>query len=194
MILPDGTSQPEPSQNHFPGTGVRFLASLIDWAIIFLFAVIIGGGEASLWLVDVISQLYFTLGFGPVFAGRTVGKRLLTLKVVGTNGTPPSSAKAAVRSLPFALLPAVLSLAGLGVTSLMASPYSLAISLSLAASWVVTVYASVRLHPQRRGLHDLLAGTICVRPGVWASPLEKVSLRSQSVRALGAIWLMSAVS
>ncbi len=81
----------------------------------------------------VVPAAYFVLGHGT--AGQTLGKRLLGVRVVGESGEPIGYLRAVGRGL---------------ATIAAAIPFGL----GLATAW---------LRRDRRGLHDLLAGTRVVR-------------------------------
>ena len=83
----------------------------------------------SLAFVAVAGFVYATVSH--TLAGATLGKRLVGIRVVGSDGRPPGPARSAVRS---ALMVLSVTLAGAGLLPALISP-------------------------SRRALHDLLAGT-----------------------------------
>lgn len=109
--------------------GRRALARLLD-AGAAVVALLLGAPGP---VVLVIYWLYETLLTART--GQTVGKRLVAIRVVSARDRPPDLGRSAVRSLPILLL---------------AVPYL----------WVLCPVAYLwAIQPERRGLHDLVAGT-----------------------------------
>jgi uncharacterized RDD family membrane protein YckC len=86
--------------------------------------------ELTSWLG--LSQIYFTFFYS--FGGASIGKHLMGLRVVRTDGRPLKPARAALRTLAYALSTAVLY-AG---------------------------FLNVLVDDRRRAWHDLLTGTVVV--------------------------------
>lgn len=102
-----------------------------------------GRALAATVLYTVVSSLYEVTFL--VVRGQTPGKDLLHLRVVdATTGEPPGWSRAIVRTAPFAAL-------------------RLVPGAFLGTAVTVVLGASAPFDRQRRGIHDLLAGTVVVR-------------------------------
>ncbi|MDN5797165.1 MAG: RDD family protein, partial [Intrasporangium sp.] len=151
---------------HYAGVVPRALAAIIDVLVVFttfslgyagaelltsaFFGVSIGdyrSGPIATWAFLAWAFCYV---FGTIaVSGRTLGKALLGLRVVCANGTTVTVGRAFVRALA---LPLSVILFGLG--------------------FLLSV-----VHPRRRALHDLIAGTAVVhdwgdRPAELSAPLS----------------------
>jgi uncharacterized RDD family membrane protein YckC len=129
----------------------RFVARVIDGLVLMvpmLVVIAVSGittAYAALLLAVAVEALYEI----PQLAARgaTVGKRVMRLRVITHDGSPPSFGQAFVR----VILPNVFAV----------SP---AIALQdFGSLWGLAVYAAVFFDPWRRGLHDRAAGTRVVR-------------------------------
>ncbi len=176
------------------GFWVRVLADFIDTGLLWLVGLILSialesvflkmGGQAP-WVGFIISAGYFTL-FHSKLGGHTPGKRLLRLQVLSLDGSPLSPARAFLRylvigfvfydSLFFTLLWPALSFDSRLWLGMLAS--------SLWLSVLVGCTLMVPLHPLKRGLHDLLAGSIVLRHGSYrAAAMASLKNPSQARRA-----------
>jgi len=155
------TADPEESIS-YPSFWRRLAAFVIDGIIVG----IAGSRVDSLPLAtSIFAVLYFTQGTGWSFLpGRTLGQRLLGLTVVDLRG----QALAYPRALPRALLryiPLAIILGSLGIGDVQfTGPLSI---INVVAVWIVffvliALLVTAIFHPQKRGIHDLLAGTLCV--------------------------------
>ncbi|ACG74885.1 RDD domain containing protein [Anaeromyxobacter sp. K] len=118
--------------------------------------------------------------------GQTLGKRLLRLRVVDTDGRCLPASRAFVRAV-------LLSLPGMinGVTFRLAGP------VAVAAAWVAGVLVlglggatlgTVLLNrPTRQGLHDLLVGSYVVEAGSVDLPVPARSTRRPKIAS--AVWI-----
>jgi uncharacterized RDD family membrane protein YckC len=155
---PAGYSGPPPAapQVGMPtataGLGARIGARLLDGLIVGLPASIILGLifrlDTTGWIVSAIVSLlwfgYFVLMESN--QGATVGKRLLNLRVVGADGTPPSIEQAAKRNIwmLFGLIPTFLG----GLISFVA---------------VIAIIVTIATNEANRGVHDQFAETAVMR-------------------------------
>lgn len=161
----------------YAGFWRRFFALLIDSIIIGILGIVVAftTGISGYLLPFLIAVLYFTLGF---VSGRTLGKRMLGLRVVGlTSGEPPNLPRAFLRSLPLAIL---LS-SGEITEGLPQVGYALSIAMSIAVGGVgafvfLALPVSVIFHPRKRGIHDMLAGTLCVRATASPQPMSPTKI------------------
>ncbi len=141
------------------GIGSRFLATLIDTALIFLaqllllgllflvatlvFSMDISGSELSSWafaVIGIISFLFlwgYYIFFEIVWNGQTPGKRRVGLRVIRVDGTPITASEAIIRNL-------------VRIIDLLPTAYGVG---------VVTMF----INSNSRRVGDLAAGTIVVR-------------------------------
>ena len=87
-----------------------------------------------------------------------------------------------------------LNLGGWGVLLQIASPLNAFVFVGAVTILVfvfVALFITIIFHPQRRGIHDLLAGTICVRTATSAPPLSPVRV---GLRLRAALWVIAVVS
>jgi uncharacterized RDD family membrane protein YckC len=142
---------PDETQGPYAGAVSRLAAYVLD--VVVLSALVAGGSAVTAFLVTVITgrELHLSsdrdlagvglaLGWFAYFAGswavtgRTPGMAVLGLRVVRPDGQPASVASAVLRALAFPLSVALFGLGFLGIL----------------------------FQPQRRALHDLIAGTAIV--------------------------------
>lgn len=104
-----------------------------------------------------VALLYHTLFWGLV--GRTLGQRVLKVRVVDVYGDQLSLARALVRSFGFvagALLLVWLAVRVLSPEHRMVAPFAATVLVTLGWLWA-------GIDREKRGLHDWLAGTYVVR-------------------------------
>jgi uncharacterized RDD family membrane protein YckC len=153
---------------HYAGAFTRSAAFLIDWFLITsVYGVIvavtqwfagtflgveidIGDGNRLAWAAGFVVWAFLYLAVGLMVAGRTIGKRLLGLRVVTRAGLPLSALRAAIRVV---VQPLSFLLLGLGL-------------------------AGIVIGKERRALHDVLAGTAVIydwgdRPAEVPAPLTR---------------------
>jgi uncharacterized RDD family membrane protein YckC len=142
--------------------GRRIGAALVDIALMAVLFVVVGlalgagkssGGNASINLEGGQAVLYFALVLLYYFAteatwGQTLGKRLLGLVVVGSDGSPAGTGKIAVRTL-LRLVDALPFLYLVGFIAVLVTPNKQRLG-DLAAGTVVT--ARPRSQPASPGL------------------------------------------
>jgi uncharacterized RDD family membrane protein YckC len=137
------------------GLGARFGARILDGLIVFIPASILlglaglgmGGLALDSWLFNAITSLLW-FGYYVYFestSGATLGKKLLNIKVVAADGTPPSTEAAAKRNIwmLFGLVPII----G-GIAQLVA---------------VIVIAVTISSNEANRGKHDEFAGTGVLR-------------------------------
>lgn len=153
---------------HYAGAFTRAAAFLIDWLLITsVYGVIVaatqwfsgtflgvewgvGDGNRLAWGAGFVVWAFLYLAVGLMVSGRTVGKRLLGLRVVTREGLPLSAGRATVRvaSQPLSFL-----VLGLGLVGIVTGK-------------------------ERRALHDVIAGTAVIydwgdRPAEVPAPLTR---------------------
>jgi uncharacterized RDD family membrane protein YckC len=166
----------------------RVVAALLDLALFAVPAVLVvavlperiadptpaaGGQEGLMGVIILAALLYGPVSIGA--NGRTLGKRLLRIHVVGDDGRQPSYPRAGVRegvgkvlllaslgALP--LLVALIGDARGSQTSSEATGTYIGIGLAFVALFVAGVSSGLLFAGDRnRTLHDRMAGTVCVR-------------------------------
>jgi uncharacterized RDD family membrane protein YckC len=125
-------------------------------------------GERAVFVGLAISMAYTGLLQSRFGGGRTLGKKLLGLRVVRLDGTLMSLDRSLVRYALMGLLVYQGAVAYALVGLLRFLDFA---SVQMVVSGVATVLflgcvVVVPFHPLKRGLHDLLAGTIVIRGGM----------------------------
>lgn len=117
-------------------------------------------------LSALVFPFYMILMHG--FYGQTLGKMWMNVKVVDARTEEPIRMPQAVRretpQLVFNLVGIYLALAFFGVdpeSEVLRSPYS--IFTGVAAAWVFADVLTCLYNPNRRALHDMIAGTVVVK-------------------------------
>lgn len=136
-----------------------FVLLMIIW--IFLFGSGIDGREFFSVAVGIVSfffQFFYFLTLEVFWQGKTLGKHLMGLRVIGANGQPLSLSGLVVRNFMRQVelfLPLVAGAGLVGPTSALNSLVSL--------TWAVGLSAYIFFDADRRRLGDLLGGTIVVQ-------------------------------
>lgn len=136
---------------------------MIDSIIVGILSTIVAFIIGSYLVPFLIAVLYFTLGFGRPLRGRTLGKRMLGLRVIDMNGHVPNYGRALLRSVPLAIL---LSTEMAEVLPQVAYPFSIptnVLAYAIDTFVLLGLLITVIFHPQKRGIHDMFAGTLCER-------------------------------
>ncbi len=162
-----------PGEPMYAGFWWRVLASLID-ALVLSPAIVVGIMNSYWWHsalvvmpISVITTLYKAV---MERRGGTLGKMACRLLIIDASGRPPGQ-RALGRNLLslislivelgfFVIAPQVLTAAGESPMDVPTMAW-LGFSYLVAALWLVCILF-VPFHPQKRGLHDLWAGTWCV--------------------------------
>lgn len=125
-------------------------------------------GERGVFIGLAVSMAYSGILHSRYGGGRTVGKRLLGLRVVRLDGSLLSLDRALVRYALMGLLvyqsAVVYALAA--VVPFLNVAWAQAVVSGMAFALFVGCVLVVPFHPLKRGLHDILAGTIVVRRGM----------------------------
>lgn len=177
--MPDQPLRPSPIL-------ARLLAAVFDFSAIMIIVLVIEqiwtterNGEtvpttASNWLAIVVFTAFFVVPHATT--GSTLGKKLCRLVLVKTDDTPAS--------WPGAIVRFVVAFAAFGLGPLIADrPEKDALYQLMAIAQVaipIAVYAPIIVRSDRRGLHDLAAGT-CVRSTL--PPLSDIVERTASGRS-----------
>jgi uncharacterized RDD family membrane protein YckC len=140
---------PEVGQMLYVGALIRLAAVVIDFIILSLITFIISRiSSYPAWVLPIVGLIYF-VGFW-TWRGQTPGKMIVRAKIVKNDGGPINIVNAIVRFL-FYIIPSFTPIAFL------ASPIRiLVVILPILAIIIVAVTG------QKRGLHDLIAGTFVI--------------------------------
>ncbi|MEH6418714.1 RDD family protein [Pseudomonas sp. CGJS7] len=133
------------------------VGALAGWALFDVFARMGGYGRA---VGFVVALAYFGVMNSTLFAGQTLGKRLLGVRVAGKNGSllslPQSLLRYSVLGVPFFLNGASLD------TQVLFSPVGYVLSLVIFGGMLSILYLYVFNRRGRRSLHDLAVGSSVV--------------------------------
>lgn len=172
-IIPETIAGPPP-RKPFTGFVHRMAAFVLDYLTLYLVAMVLARVARPLllglnpWLPyfnPPLVFLYFWLGGGPRFEGRTAGRLIMRLHVVDAQGLPITGRAAARRAL----------LKTAAMMTLMINPYyyrlgfppemahAVDLSLGLLTPFCITLLITemflIGMHPYKRALHDLWAGS-----------------------------------
>jgi uncharacterized RDD family membrane protein YckC len=184
------------------GFWIRLVSDVIDamflgiagWILVMVFrAPLLKLGDRAVLLGVPISLLYTAVLHSRIGGGQTLAKRVLNLRVVRTDGSLLSFDRAVVR---WALIGFLFYGGAAGQALLGVAPF-------LKPELVFAAFGGVQLalflgcglltafHPLKRGLHDLLTGSMVVRRAL--PPAEFVAARQSPIRdrrlILGAVSL-----
>lgn len=142
----------------------RIAALLIDFIVLsiigYLFAFVgkdlfVELGSHGVWIGWFISTAYFAIFNSTIGQGRSIGKRAMHLEVVNNDGTKLKFLEGLIRSLlfttPFFLFEYIQNLSSLYIIASMFGALSIAYYVGLLYFFLV--------NPDRRTVHDLMAGT-----------------------------------
>ncbi len=155
------------------GFWIRLVADVLDallltavgWGIYLAAPTWVHGlGDDAVFVGLAIATLYTATLSSRIGAGQTLAKRVLKLQVLGVDGRALPPLKAALRSL---MVSFVFYLSAFEV--LFARPWpavaGVVVIKLLSVLWLGTVFGLVcftALHPAKRGLHDLLMGSVVI--------------------------------
>lgn len=178
------------------GFGPRLLADLLDAFVLGIVGYAIGYplrysisslGLHSLWVGLVFNFVYFGVFHARLGGGQTLGKRVVGIQVLKRDGTFLSFRDSLIRYLTLsgvfysglyeslvAFLPAQASTAG-------------AVFMSVVPWASLACFVLVPFHPLKRGLHDLLAGSVVVYKGAYdAVALDRMENPAKARR----VWMV----
>ncbi len=203
--------QPKPA---FAGFMHRLFALLIDMVMIYFVGYtlelaarepLLGLGPWLPWVSHLAAFTYFWLANGPVGGGTTIGKAIISLRTVGSDGKALTLVEALRRtviqySLVFtatAALTARLGGAGSVASYLIVEPFSV-----IAQALVIALAYGVMTHPHRRGWHDLWSGSfvtydpepVAFRAALAEPPDEDFNRRTASARSTSLVFFVMIVA
>ena len=157
----------------YKGALVRLVAFLIDSILVIILNLIIyaalgiqlssdpaaengSGSSLATWVSLGILFVYF-VGFWTIWRGITPGKLIVGAKIVKTNGEPIGLGRAILHFIGYFVY---LLIIGLVVVGLKEHPF---LRLLAAVFIILFAFLIISLNRRKRGLHDLIAGTLVVR-------------------------------
>lgn len=148
-------------------------------------------GAFGAWIGLMVTFVYSGLLQAALGRGQTIGKRILGIQVLRLDGSYLSVPQSLLRYA----IPAVVSYSSCIITAIGTIAPAAAASDTLRVAMTMLAIASflgcsvmVLLHPQKRGLHDLLCGSIVVRKGMYdQQELMQLADPRREVRALLAV-------
>jgi uncharacterized RDD family membrane protein YckC len=184
-----------PQTRSIGGFWRRFLAFVVDGLILYLVGRTIGAalfntlsqmGPWGMLVGFCIALVYFALLDSRIGNGQTVGKRLLKLRVVDTQGNAISFWKSLARYTVFAA-PHFISKLGLPASR---TPWIVPFVIFIVAVGVggSTLYLLIFNRHTRQGLHDLIVGSYVVKTGN-TGPVETEPIWDMHWRVLR--WLLT---
>jgi uncharacterized RDD family membrane protein YckC len=168
-----GAAAGSESPRVFASLRARFVAGLIDLAVITVLSVVVSSlfanvpGNAADAVVTAFVSVYFILSYSAAGRGYSIGKRALGIRVVSRLGEPLTLAKATVRwfiSIGIALPLAVLVI-GFERGSPVRTGPAFAIAVPILCVVIVDSYMCATNEDGHRSLHDIAAGSYVVRRG-----------------------------
>ena len=168
---------PQVARGRVAGFWIRLAADALDAVVLFvvgwmlslpLRALFERLGERAVFVGLAISMAYTGILQSRFGDGRTLGKRLLGLRVVRLDGSLMSLDRSLVR---YALMGLLVYQGAVAYALVGLLPFLDFASVQTVVGGVATVLflgcvLVVPFHPLKRGLHDLLAGTIVIRGGM----------------------------
>lgn len=187
------------------GFWIRVFADVIDFAILWAFAFVLSFvmeswfvklGENGVWFGLLVSIAYFVPMQSRFGNGQSLGKRVLGIQVLDLNGMPLSLMRSFSRYLIIAFVGYSSVFTGIVNLTVSSSLSTVANSL-LGTLWFIALvgcYLLVPLHPLKRGLHDLLVGSVVVyRNQFNAAALAALNNPAKTQRAFAIVGVISAV-
>jgi uncharacterized RDD family membrane protein YckC len=158
------------------GFWVRVLSDLIDTIVLGIFGLLLalpfGGvferlGEHGVFVGLAVSLAYSGVLQSRIGRGQTLGKRLLRLRVTKLDGSFLSVDRAVVRYV-LASFPAyngAIAYALHAALPVLPLEWIVSVASGLGVAFFLGCFLVIPLHPLKRGLHDLVTGSIVTRDG-----------------------------
>jgi uncharacterized RDD family membrane protein YckC len=143
----------------------RFLAFVVDFAVLLLFRFAVNALLMSLnkhspsieLILDVVvCTIYFMVGNSMISKGQTLGKRMMRLIVIDTDGNFISFPKSFIRAIPVVLVHNSYAIMGLVISD--HADFYVLVFYTLAAVLFGNIYYPL-VTVSRQGLHDLLVSS-----------------------------------
>ncbi|MBX7149658.1 RDD family protein [bacterium] len=166
----ENTEPAIPLKKPFVGIWIRILSDFLD---IFLLSVLAFAvtfvfrdhfeklGEKGVWVGLLITFFYTSLLHSSLGNGQTLSKRILKIQVLDLDGKPLNLNKSFLRSLVMVTM--VYGDNIIAAFGILNYPTFQMIWLLIDIILIIGVFLLTALHPLKRGIHDLIAGSIVVR-------------------------------
>jgi len=177
----ENNSEPSVEKNFTViGFWLRFLTDIIDAIILGIFGYVLSTplsgifnvlGENGLWIGLVVTFLYTGILQSKIGKGQSIAKRIFNIEVIGMNGEYLSLWKSFLRYIVIALI-FYNSWIGTGLTSLMPflnNGFFNTLYMIVIIALFFGVLLLVPLHPLKRGIHDIIAGSVVIKKGCFDS-------------------------
>lgn len=197
---------PASTEKVIAGFWIRVIADGIDMAILWGIAWVLGTfmegwflklGENGVWVGLLVSIAYFVPMQSRYGNGQSLGKRLLGIQVLDRGGQPLSVAKSFIRYGVVAFVAYASIFMGV-IKVLRGSSLAIFAGSILGTVWFVALlgcYFLLPLHPLKRGLHDLIAGSVVVHRGRFsATALAARENPAKTKRAYAIVGVISALA
>jgi len=173
---PISTAAPAPAPGRVAGFWVRVLSDVIDAVVLGVFGMLLAIplrgvferlGERGVFIGLAVPLAYSGVLQSRIGRGQTLGKRLLGLRVTKVDGSFLSLDRSLVRYVlvSFPVYQTAVAYALVTVLPFLRLEWIVAISSGLATAIFLGCFFVIPFHPLKRGLHDLLAGSIVTRGG-----------------------------
>ena len=155
------------------GFRVRVLTDIIDAIILVIFGTIISIplkplffkiGENGLWIGIAVTFLYTVILQSKIGKGQSIAKRLYKIEVVKLDGGYLSLTESFLRYIIIAMI-FCSSWVWLAVTAMIPffnNDFASMVYETTFTCLTIATFFMIALHPQKRGLHDFLAGSIVI--------------------------------
>jgi uncharacterized RDD family membrane protein YckC len=170
------TSTAAPAQGRVAGFWVRVLSDVIDALVLGVFGMLLAIplrgvferlGERGVFIGLAVSLAYSGVLQSYIGRGQTLGKRLLKLRVTKLDGSFLSLDRSLVRYVlvSFPVYQTAVAYALVTVLPFLRLEWISAVSVGLGTAVFFGCFLVIPFHPLKRGIHDLLAGSIVTRGG-----------------------------
>jgi uncharacterized RDD family membrane protein YckC len=153
----------------YAGLGRRFVAALIDTAILVAVSILLQRAGGRVWrqsdvAIVLLSALAFIGGWGRIGKGYSLGKRAVGIRVVNRDGGVLTLRASALRWLVSigVVVPLLVLLHGLGGSQPIGMAWAMAITVPTLSIVLVDSLLLLFNRPTHRSLHDLAAGSVVV--------------------------------
>ena len=186
------------------GFWMRLFSDILDALFLGLFGFLLsfplknlfyGMGESGLWIGLLVTFCYTGILQSSIGQGQTIAKKILKIQVVQLDGQYLSLAKSFLRYVVIALI-FYNSWIGMGITSMfpfLNNPTFLMVYGNIVFALMIGCIVLVAFHPLKRGIHDLVAGSVVVRKDTYSKEKIEELKNPSRTRAAFIIWIVCSV-
>ncbi len=181
----------------------RLLSDIIDAFFLAIFGAVLclpfsgifyAMGQNGLWVGLVVSFFYTGLLQSSLGEGQSLAKKILKIQVLRLDGGYLSLPKSFLR---YTLIALIAYNSSFGTVLGLLFPDSEIVDYIFLAFIIILLFGCIFMipfHPLKRGLHDLIAGSIVVRKGSYTKELMNVEERNpEGVRNAYLLWILSSL-